>query len=155
MKLLSKQICYKDKAMKKKISLLIAIVFASQTMFATEANQMNVKEAAKILVSNGMTNKEAHEYLKAHITPSEFVRIKRAIKNAEFAGTLDQDLDHIVSSIQLKEATGNYLHGNNFKIMENVLASVTVVAIVGILVHAGGFGTVVTGGMYDSVGLGI
>ncbi|WP_246837546.1 hypothetical protein [Leptospira bouyouniensis] len=155
MKTLSKQICYEDKAMKKKISLLIAIVFASQVTFASPANQIKVKEAANLLVTNGMTNKEAHDYLKAHITPSEFVRIKRAIKNAEFAGTLDQDLDSIASSIQLKEATGNYLHGNNFKIMENVLASVTVVAIVGILVHAGGFGTVVTGGMYDSVGLGI
>ncbi|TGK78971.1 hypothetical protein EHQ24_15595 [Leptospira noumeaensis] len=140
--------------MKKKISLVLAIAFASQVVFAAPANQMSVKEAARVLVNNGMTNKEAHEYLKAHITPQEFVRISREIKNAEFAGTLDQDLDQIVSSIQLKKSTGNYLHGTNFKVFENVLASVTVVAVVGLLIHTGGFGNVVSGGMYDSVGLG-
>ncbi|MCG6145919.1 hypothetical protein [Leptospira bandrabouensis] len=141
--------------MKKKISLVLAIVFATQAAFAAPANQMSVKEAAKILVNNGMTNKEAHEYLKAHITPAEFSRISREIKNAEFAGTLDQDLDRIASSIQLKQSTGNYLHGSNFRVLENVLASVTVVAVVGLVIHAGGLSNVVTGGMYDSVGLGL
>ncbi|PJZ44395.1 hypothetical protein [Leptospira brenneri] len=140
--------------MKKKISLVIAIVFASQVTFAAPANQMSVKEVAKVLVTNGMTNKDANEYLKAHITPEEFVRISREIKNAEFAGTLDQDMDKIVSSIQLKKSTGNYLHGANFRVFENVLASVTVVAVVGLVVHAGGFGNIVSGGMYDSVGIG-
>ncbi|TGL88603.1 hypothetical protein EHQ68_08150 [Leptospira congkakensis] len=140
--------------MKKKISLVLAIAFLSQATFAAPASQMSVKEAARVLVNNGMTNHEAHEYLKAHITPQEFVRISREIKNAEFAGTLDQDLESIVSSIQLKKSTGNYLHGANFKVFENVLASVTVVAVVGLLIHTGGFGNVVSGGMYDSVGLG-
>ncbi|MBM9545554.1 hypothetical protein JWG40_00880 [Leptospira sp. 201903074] len=140
--------------MKKKISLVLAIVFAAQATFATPTNQMSVREAANVLVKNGMTTKDANEYLKAHISPQEFVRISREIKNAEFAGTLEEDLEKIVSSIQLKKSTGNYLHGTNFKVFENVLASVTVVAVVGILIHTGGFGNVVSGGMYDSVGLG-
>ncbi|MBM9591770.1 hypothetical protein JWG41_15040 [Leptospira sp. 201903075] len=140
--------------MKKKITILLVLAFASQTVFAAPASSMTVREAARVLVKNGMTTKEANEYLKAHITPAEFTRISREIKNAEFAGTLDQDMDKIVSSIQLKQSTGNYLHGTNFQVFENVLASVTVVAVVGILIHTGGLGNVVSGGMYDSVGVG-
>ncbi|EOQ98618.1 hypothetical protein LEP1GSC195_0424 [Leptospira wolbachii serovar Codice str. CDC] len=145
----------KDYPMKKKISFILALAFVTQAAFAAPSNQMSVREAAKVLAKNGMTTKEANEYLKAHITPAEFVRISREIKNAEFAGTLDQDLDRIASSIQLKQSTGNYLHGTNFKVLENVLASVTVVAVVGLVIHAGGLSNVVIGGMYDSVGVGL
>ncbi len=141
--------------MKKKISLILAFALSAQAAFAAPSSTMSVRELAQSFAKSGMTSKEANEYLQAHITPAEFARLKREIKNAEFAGTLDQDMDEIVASVQLQKSTGNYLHGNNFVIITNAVASVGVVAIVALVVHAGGLSTVTTGGLYNSIGLGL
>ncbi|BDA77883.1 hypothetical protein LPTSP3_g08130 [Leptospira kobayashii] len=141
--------------MKKKISLILAFALSAQAAFAAPSSTVSVRELAQSFAKSGMTSKEANEYLQAHITPSEFARLKREIKNAEFAGTLDRDMDQIVASVQLQKSTGNYLHGNNFAIVTNAVASVGVVAIVALVVHAGGLNTLTTGGLYNSIGLGL
>ncbi|GBF51609.1 hypothetical protein LPTSP4_31470 [Leptospira ryugenii] len=142
--------------MKKNISLLVVFAFFVQTAFAESIRtQSSVPEVARSIVKSGMSVKEANAYVQAHVSPAEYARITKAIKDAEFAGTLDQDWDKIVSSVKLQKATGSYLHGDNFDVFKNTAASITVVALVGLIISSGGATTLATGKLYEASVVGL
>jgi len=137
--------------MKKNISLIVAFALFVQSAFAVPMQtKESIGEVSRAIVKSGMTLKEANEYVQAHVSPAEYARIAKAIKDAQFAGTLDSDLDQIVASVKLQKATGNYLHGDNYDVLKNAATSLSIVAVVGLIVSAGGVTSLATGKLYET-----
>ncbi len=139
--------------MKKIMSLVLAFAMMSQVAFASDTASI-VRETADQLVAAQLSSEAAAEYLQAHISAAEYARIAQAMQDSYFAGTLKQDIDGIVASVQLQKSTGSSLHGANYTILRNVAIAVGVVVVVYWVLSNGVFMSAGTGLYGTDVGAG-